>query len=215
MQQVADRVTPHTAWSALPVRSIKSITITVAAICMVLTLWTTPMSLKVDLTMEALLALFAKLIAIALFVERTVEVLLTPWRGLESHRMTARVKQAKAKAEKEEMDSVALSNAQEELTEFKDHTRRIAFLMALALGMTISAFGFRGLEFFVDPKSIHEHSVQLTAFRVLDVLLTGALLAGKADGLHRMVSVFTSHLDKSTERVKSALAEKRPAVHLA
>ena len=203
MQQVADRVTPQTTWSAAPVRSIKSITITVAAICMVLTLWTRPMSFK-ELPMEALLTLFAKLITIALFIERTVEVLLTPWRGLESHRMTARVKQAKAKAEKGEVDSVAVSNAEEELTEFKDHTRRIAFLMALALGMTISAVGFRGLEFFVDPNSIRGPSEQLTAFRVLDVLVTGALLAGKAEGLHRMVSVFTSQLDKSTERVKSA-----------
>jgi len=203
MQQVADRVTPQTTWSASPLRSIKSITITVAAICMVLTLWTRPMSFK-ELPMEALLALFAKLITIALFIERTVEVLLTPWRGLESHRMTARVKQAKAKAEKGEVDSVAVSNAEEELTEFKDRTRRIAFLMALALGMTISAVGFRGLEFFVDPNSIREPSEQLIAFRVLDVLVTGALLAGKAEGLHRMVSVFTSQLDKSTERVKSA-----------
>ena len=203
MQQIADRVTPHTTWSALPVRSIKSITIMVAAICMVLTLWTRPMSFK-ELPMEALLTLFAKLIAIALFIERTVEVLLTPWRGLESHRMTARVKQAKAKADKGEVDSVALSNAEEELTEFKGHTRRIAFLMALALGMTISAVGFRGLEFFVDPNSIRETSEQLIAFRVLDVLVTGALLAGKADGLHRIVSVFTSQLDRSTERVKSA-----------
>jgi hypothetical protein len=91
------------------------------------------------------------------------------------------------------VDSVAVSNAEEELTEFKDHTRRIAFLMALALGMTISTVGFRGLEFFVDPNSIFEPSEQLIAFR-----------AGKADGLHRMLSVFTSHLDKSTERAKSA-----------
>ena len=91
MQQVAERVTPHTTWSALPVRSIKSITITVPAICMVLTLWTRPMTFK-ELPMEALVTLFAKLIAIALFIERTVEVLLTPWRGLESHRMIARVK---------------------------------------------------------------------------------------------------------------------------
>jgi hypothetical protein len=45
-----------------------------------------------ELPMEALVTLFAKLIAIALFIERTVEVLLTPWRGLESHRMIARVK---------------------------------------------------------------------------------------------------------------------------
>jgi hypothetical protein len=204
MHQVVDRVAPNTAWPALPIISAKSVTIAVAATCMVLTLWTRPMSFK-EFPLEALIGLFAKLIAIALFIERTVEVLLTPWRGLGSQRMTAQVKQAKAKLENGQTDSAEeMSNAEDELREYKGQTRQIAFLLALALGMTISAVGLRGLEFFVDPNSMRTSSEQMSVFHALDVLVTGALLAGKAEGLHKMVSVFTSQLDKSAARVKGA-----------
>jgi hypothetical protein len=200
MYQAIDRIAPNTAWPAL---SIRSITIAVAAICVVLTLWTRPMSFK-EFPMEALVGFIAKLWAIAFFVERFVEVLLTPWREPERHKMTARLKQAKAKHENGQPDSVGeISNSENELCEYKGQTMQIAFLVALALGMAISAFGLRGLEFFVDANSMRTSSVQMFVFRGLDVLVTGALLAGKAEGLHKMISVFTSQLDKAAERVKS------------
>jgi hypothetical protein len=162
------------------------------------------MSFK-EFPMESLVGFIAKLWAIAFFVERFVEVLLTPWRDPERRRMTARLKQAKAKPENGQPDSVGeISNCENELCEYKGQTMQIAFLVALALGMTISAFGLRGLEFFVDPNSMRTSSVQMFVFRGLDVLVTGALLAGKAEGLHKMISVFTSQLDKAAERVKSA-----------
>jgi hypothetical protein len=203
MYQVVDRIAPNTAWPAL---SIRSITIAVAAICVVLTLWTRPMSFK-EFPMESLVGFIAKLWAIAFFVERFVEVLLTPWREPERHRMTVRLKQAKAKHENGQPDSAGeISNCENDLCEYKGQTMQIAFLVALALGMTISAFGLRGLEFFVDPNSMRTctSSMQMFVFRGLDVLVTGALLAGKAEGLHKMISVFTSQLDKAAERVKSA-----------
>lgn len=156
--------------------------------------------------MEALLELFAKLIAIALFIERTVEVLLAPWRGLGYQRMTAQAKQAKAKLDNGEAGSAEeLSSADNELREYKGETKQMAFLMALALGMTISAIGLRGLEFFLDPNSLNLPAQQKVVFHALDVLVTGALLAGKADGLHKMVLVFTSYADKSTEKLKGAI----------
>lgn len=206
MNQIAEAISPNAAWSTSLIRLTKGITIVVALACMILTLWIKPIPVSFNkFPLEALLALFTKLIAIALFIERTVEVLLTPWRGLGSHRMTARVKQAKAKLEDGETDLVEMSNAEDELREYKGQTKQIAFLMALALGMTISAVGFRGLEFFVDPESLRTLSEHQTVmFRTLDVLVTGALLAGKADGLHKMVLVFTSHLDKSKEKLNGA-----------
>lgn len=205
MQQTVAGISPDVAWPGLQIRSLKAVTIAVAAACMVLTVWMRPMSFK-EFPMEALLALFAKLIAVALFIERTVEVLLTPWRGLGSYRMTARVKQAKASLDSGASDSLTeMSNAEKELREYKGETKQIAFLMALALGMMISAVGLRGLEFFLDASPLHATSEQTVVFHALDVLVTGAVLAGKADGLHKMVVVLTSQLDKSAEKVKAAV----------
>ena len=205
MHQVADAIPSNAAWPALPARAVKGLTVVVAFSCMALALWMRPMNFR-EFPMEALLALFTKLVAIALFIERTVEVLLAPWRGLGSHRMSARVKQAKAKLDNGETASaVEMSSAENELREYKGETKQMAFLLALALGMAISAVGLRGLEFFVDPNSLHLPSQQMVVFRGLDVLVTGALLAGKADGLHKMVLVFTSYVDKSTEKAKAAI----------
>jgi hypothetical protein len=216
MREVIDEASPNVTWPALPIISIKGITIVVATTCMVLTLGMRPMEFN-KFPMEALLGLFTKLIGIAVFIERTVEVLLTPWRGPRSLKLTARLKQAKAKLENKETDSaLEVSNAQDELREYKGETKQIAFLIALALGMTISAVGLRGLEFFLDPNSLPTPSSeqpavlyalasnQAAVFRAIDVLVTGALLAGKADGLHRMGLVFTSYMDKSSEKVKGA-----------
>jgi hypothetical protein len=36
------------------------------------------------------------------------------------------------------------------------------------------------------------------------VLLTGALVAGGADGLHKIATVFTSFMEKSADNTKSA-----------
>ena len=120
--------------------------------------------------------------------------------------MTAQVKQAKAKLDNGEARSAEeLSSADNELREYKGETKQMAFLMALALGMTISAIGLRGLEFFLDPNSLNLPAQQKVVFHALDVLVTGALLAGKADGLHKMVLVFTSYADKSTEKLKGAI----------
>src|SRR5215469_17349287 len=71
MHQVADAISSNATWPALPVRAVKGITVVVAVTCMALALWMQPMSFK-DFRLEALLELFAKLIAIALFIERTV-----------------------------------------------------------------------------------------------------------------------------------------------
>lgn len=223
MQAIVDGLSPNAVWPSLSIKPTKIIIVLVAVMCITLTVLMNPIKFR-DFKMEELVVLFARLIAIALFVERTVEVLLTPFRGLGSCRIAARLKQAKASVDKGETDSVAeMSNCEDELREYKGKTRQIAFLMSLALGMMISAVGLRGLQFFVDMPSpasepgqtvvfhalhlqnvVFPLDVQTFVFHTLDVLLTGALLAGKAEGLHKMGLVWTSYLDKSAEKVKGA-----------
>jgi hypothetical protein len=148
---------------------------------------------------ENVIGLFTGLIVIALFIERAVEVFLTPWRGTKCVKLTKEMKYEKALLEKENPGlTVKLTGTESELLEFKGRTRTMAFLTALALGMTISASGVRGLASLLDAKECSR------VFTALDVLLTGALLAGGADGLHKIVAVFTSFMDKSAENTKSA-----------
>ncbi len=43
---------------------------------------------------------------------------------------------------------------------------------------------------------------QERAFMAMDVLLTGMLLGGGADGLHKLVSIFTNFMDSTAQQAK-------------
>ena len=194
------RITPNAAWADLSVTSIKGIAVLVPVGGVILALRMNPNNAHFPhLPDENIIGLLTGLIVIALFIERAVEVLLTPMRGTKCLKMTRQVKYEKAMLEKEEPDSVSkLSDTECQLLDFKGRTRAIAYLIGLALGMAISASGVRGLASLLDAKDC------CPFFKALDVLLTGALLAGGADGLHKIATVFSSYMDKSAEKAKSA-----------
>jgi len=84
-----------------------------------------------------------------------------------------------------------------------DDDLQAAFTAAVLLGITISAIGVRALELFVDPAVFAAlTSAQRTVFRVIDVVLTGAVLGGGADGMHKLVSVFTNFMDRTNANLK-------------
>ena len=74
---------------------------------------------------------FAPMLLIATFVERAVEVLLTPLRGEGSDRLQARLDAA----EKAGSDAALLSQLQQDLASYKNRSREIAFIMSSALGL--------------------------------------------------------------------------------
>ena len=64
--------------------------------------------------------------------------------------------------------------------------------VALGVGVVVSMIGFRALSALVvapDPPPVYLGAV--------DILLTGALLAGGSDGLHKLVEVYRNQMDKS------------------
>jgi len=86
---------------------------------------------------------------------------------------------------------------------FKNETQRIAFISAIAFGVIISALGVRAIELFVDPDVFQELSEQQSdLFHIVDVLITGALLGGGADVWHKIISVLTTFMDRTTKRMK-------------
>jgi hypothetical protein len=195
-----ERISSTAAWADFSITSLKGIAVLLPIAGVILALWLKPVDVNFpELSNENVIGLLTGLIVIALFIERAVEVFLTPWRSTKSLKISKKVKYEKAILEKQDPDSASqLSDTESQLLDFKGRTRTIAFLIALGLGMTISASGVRGLATLMNVK---ECSV---IFRALDVLLTGALLAGGADGLHKIVAVFTSFMEKSAERTKSA-----------
>jgi hypothetical protein len=163
----------------------------------------------------------APLFLVSLFIERVLEVFLTTWRGPDAAAQAQKVKKAKDAAKHAHAASEAahlISHLQAEagkeedtLVDYKAKTQRVAFLSGIALGVVVSALGVRALGLFVDPAVFadlrHVHPVQAQWFNAADVFLTGAVLGGGSDGLHKLVSVFTDFLDTTSARAKAA----RPA----
>jgi hypothetical protein len=187
-------------WGDFSVTSIKGIAVLLPISGVILALWLKPVNVNFrEFPKENVIGLLSGLVVISLFVERAVEVFLTPLRGTTCQKMTKDVKCKKARLDKENPDSVSqLKEAEYELLDFKGRTRSISFLISLALGMTVSASGVRGLASLLDARGCS------AVFNGLDVLLTGALVAGGADGLHKIATVFTSFMEKSAENTKSA-----------
>jgi hypothetical protein len=185
--------------------AVKVAALLIAITAAVLSIWLKPALVSFwEFTKEDIVRLFTQLILISLFIERAIEVLLTPWRGTEADKLAAHVKHMKRGADGNAGGTVAVAAAEQQMLEYRGETRQLAFLMALAFGLTISAVGIRGLQFIAEPQAFSKLSAGQTAiFVVIDVILTGALLAGGADGLHKVVSVFTSFMDQTANRSKT------------
>jgi hypothetical protein len=155
-------------------------------------------------TVQDVARLLTPLVLTALFIERALEVLLTPWRGKEADQLAGKMEEAKKLVEQGNAQfQQNLSQARVDLVAYKAETRQVAFLSALALGIVVSALGIRGLEPFFEPNAFGKlPPAQHSLLRGVDVLLTGALLGGGADGLHKLVSVFTNYMDTSAKKIK-------------
>lgn len=126
-------------------------------------------------------------VLMALLIERALEVFLTSWRGAEAARLALRA-----------------ADGPSDLAGYKARTQRIAFLAGTTLGVIVAALGVRVLELLMDPVRFAAlPATQPTLFHVADVLLTGAILGGGADGLHKLVSVFTNFMEATAGRAKT------------
>ena len=134
-----------------------------------------------------LLQRLTPLFVIALFVERAIEVFVSPWRSREEAILRAVRKSPLGKLAEEE---------DRKLTTYKAETKRIAFAAGVGIGVIVSAVGVRAFASFVDPDQIVGLAGwQRPLFMTVDVIITGLVIGGGADGIHKIVKVFTSFLD--------------------
>lgn len=88
-------------------------------------------------------------------------------------------------------------------TIYKAHTQRLALWAGLVIGILASAVGFRALESMVDPADICSFSrFQCISFRIVDVFLTGCLIAGGSEGIHQFMQVYSNFMEQTATRAK-------------
>ena len=174
-----------------------------------LPLWLTPTPITVKtLTAIDVLQLISSLFVVALFMERGLEVFVSTWRGPQEEALQLNIKFASDKLQTGNTSerapaTEALQTAQQALTEYKSRTKVIAMWVGLICGLLISAVGIRSLHILVDSNGISELSqIQSHAFHLVDVFVTGGVIAGGSDGIHKLTKIYTDFMERTSSRIK-------------
>jgi len=161
--------------------------------------------------------LLAGIVLIALFLERALEVFMTTWRRPDAAQLDVDLRNRRNRirdleAEKTPSDEVLASLRKEradlevaraDRAKYRSDTQRFALWTSLILGMIVSAVGFRVLQQLVEPSSLDGiDGGQQYAFHAVDVLLTGGLLAGGSDSVHKLMQIYTTFMDVSQEKAR-------------
>jgi hypothetical protein len=154
---------------------------------------------------QSVVSILTPLVLYSIFIERAVEVFLTVWRGKEGDALSLAVKQEGDKVlGVKNADLSSHNNLQHKLTDYKSTTRDVAFVSCFILGILISLAGVRALALFVDPASLDDLSpYQSGWFTVLDIFITGALIGGGSDGIHKILSMFIAIIDSTKARAEA------------
>jgi len=152
-----------------------------------------------------LMNLMSPLLLAAGFIERAVEVLISPWRDADASKLQTALDQAKAATVP---DAAAIKTASDALTEYRGETQRFAFLASMLLGGAAALVGVRALyPLLAAPKATGATWGQQTTFAIVDVFLSAVMLAGGADGLHSVITAFTGYFDATGEKARKSAAQ--------
>lgn len=162
-----------------------------------------------DFSQEDITRLLATLFLVTLLFERALEVFISAWREPDTGTLEVLVEELRAKTQTtpppapEALQNLtaSLEKAEKKLAVYKDTTKRIALGSTVVLGIVISAAGIRTLQPLIDPASWSQLSpTQASLFQTIDVGLTGGLIAGGSDGLHKVTQLITDFLEVTRRR---------------
>ena len=147
-----------------------------------------------------------------LIVERSLEVFISTWRGVEASQIKQRITDQQLAVDHASDDSSNdrdreigdLNDLNADLTTYKATTAKIALWLGLALGILTSFVGIRILETFIQVGvDANVNDIQLRTFRILDIILTGGLIAGGSKGFHQLMSIYEEFMAATTRRIKN------------
>ena len=178
-------------WSVLVITAI------VAGLLGLLSTGFTPTPFEENSGEQALTAL-GTLLIIALFVERAQQVYISAWRTLGREQIDADI----AELQRTGGDADRLRELESKRLEYRHKTRQMAFLGGMILGVLISFAGPRILaEVMLGSESLQ--SWQAVVFHGVDILVTGGLIGGGSEGIHKLVTLITDFLDQTRARTKA------------
>jgi hypothetical protein len=140
------------------------------------------------------------LVVLALFVERALEVYVSVWRERDRRRLD---RAHRDELEADPPDPGRVAAAARALGDHRAETQRLALLGGLFLGVLIALAGVRVLAEIVTGVPADTPALQRVLLGGIDVLVTGGLIGGGAEALHKLMMVVTSGLDATRRRIEA------------
>ncbi len=155
--------------------------------------------------------LILALTVIAILMERALAVINGAWFGEETEIARGQLKAAMAAnallANQQRMGvtdksmaggAMAVSDAHKKLAEVEVGKKRLRLVIGFLFGIAISAVGIRTLAGLVkDPAHLS------AAFNLVDIILTGALLAGGSQGMAKVAELLRTAIDGTSARMSA------------
>jgi hypothetical protein len=164
-----------------------------------------------------ILAIITSLFIVSIFMERTVETLLTPVRAPDRQKiehaiedLKKEIEELKGKTQSTDSKDKELHMQQHELDIYNLTTARRGYWISFMLGIVISFFGVRTLAGLIElddlNKLLKEHQYYFGCFTFVDVVLTGGVIAGGSAAIDRIARTISQFLN-----LKSGTDSKQPA----
>jgi hypothetical protein len=168
------------------------------------------------------------LIAVALFIERAIEVLVAVVRDRQADDLQSAQDRAQSELdaatatwqampvssvqpkrlafEEVKQKQASLNAATANMTGYKSVTKEFAMKAALVIAALVSIVGVRSLQTLIEPGPQIRGS-----FVLADIIVTSLLLAGGSEGIHRIANVFTSFMDGASSRIDANTSAQQAA----
>jgi hypothetical protein len=165
------------------------------------------------MTESDVLAIIASLFVVAVFMERTIEAILSPIRSPDRQKIEHDIEDLKQEIENLTPISQscagkkkALMDKQHALDLYKMQTAKRAYWLSFGFGIVISFVGVRALAGLIEPSALSSlGKTHRTLFSFTDVVLTGGVIAGGSAAIDKIGRAIRQFFN-----LKSATDSKQP-----
>jgi len=181
------------------VKGITSFVIVLVVAALVLAVVISPDYIRLlDIDLNSALRIIGTLFVVTAFVERAVQVILGIWVEPGKVEIKGRINAARAKRAADPTADAEEALHTQALEKYRGATGRLAFTLALFMGIAVSWIGVRSLRALIDPVSYDElgSDMQRHVFTLVDVLITGALIGGGSNGMHELMQSIVEFFNK-------------------
>lgn len=144
---------------------------------------------------------FGYVLLICLFLERAIEVFLSALRGGGADMLDLQLEELAGLAAPTAAQQERWHQLQRERSAYRSHSRLIAQQMGLCFGLIVALVGVRILDQLVAETPA---GIQGRMFVMVDVLLTGSVLAGGSDAVNKLTKAYSQLMASvATKRLKT------------